>query len=388
MSAAHASALPGPFAAPPDAEGIQATPEVLALVRGQTRELLEQSEAFRKMAPEERRALAHNLVKVGAYAAELTRDQWLQAHKLGQKPVLVERAAASEKGPAQEDFAPRAVSQAGRVTKETLNAIAFPTFVADLIKGTFQAIVDASIQQMDAYVKLLANVAKTVDQFMTDNITDNQARDYLVQSWPEHFQLEIKESGAKVKVKQTERDPPDFKGTFGLNEDISLDDDSAENTLVPAARRKLAEGRQQMLSTMVLMGLNRIVVTSGTIKAKMGFHLEAKDSANAESASSFDFKHDNEISFGGGIAGFLGGPSGTSRTSIAYVSTTKRGSNDEIKLDTDLTAEVDLKFKSDYFPLERFAKTGVIAQIQEKTANPQANAPATQSAGSAASSGG
>jgi hypothetical protein len=138
-----------------------------------------------------------------------------------------------------------------------------------------------------------------------------------------------------------------------------------------------------MLSTMVLMGLNRIVVTSGTIKAKMGFHLEAKDTGAADSASQFDLKHDNEMSAGGGLGSLFGGPSFKQRTSVAYVSTQKKGSTDEIKLDTDLTAEVDLKFKSDYFPLERFAKTGVIAQIQEKTANPAANAPAQQNAGAA-----
>lgn len=381
-------ALPGPFAAPPSAEGVVATPDVLALVRSQTKSLLEDSDAFRKLPPEERRALAFNLVKVGAYAAELVRDQWLQAQRLDQRPVLVSESLADKKGgpppgPRQDEFDIRAVGAAAKVTKDTINAIAFPTFVADLLKGTFQAIVDASIQQMEAYTKLLENVAKTVDQFMSDNITDNQARDYLVQSYPEHFQLEMKEGGARLKVKESERDPPDFKSIFGLNEDVPLDDDSAENKLVPGARRKLAQGRQQMLSTMVLMGMNRIVVTSGTIKAKMGFHLEARDTGNAESASQFDLKHENELSFGGGIAGFLGGPSGKQRTSVAYVSTQKRGSTDDIKIDTDLTAEVDLKFKSDYFPLERFAKTGVIAQIQEKTANPTANAPAAQGAGAA-----
>jgi hypothetical protein len=388
MKGSILDALPGPFATPARAEGIAPTPEVLALVRERTKSLLEGSEAFRHLDPEERKALAHNLVKVGAYAAELVRDQWLQADKLGQKPVLLEKATATaqadqQRRPNQDEFDTRAVGAAGRVTRETLNAIAFPTFVADLIKGTFNAIVDASIQQMEAYVKLLENVAKTVDQFMAENITDNQARDYLVQGWPEHFRLEMKEGSAKVKVKETERDPPDFKGIFGLNEDITLDDDSAENKLVPGARRKLAQGRQQMLSTMVLMGLNRIVVTSGNIKAKMGFHLQAQDTGFAESASQFDFKHDNEITAGGGAFSFFGGPSMKSRTSIAYVSTQKKGSTDEIKLDTDLTAEVDLKFKSDYFPLERFAKTGVIAQIQEKTANPAANAPAQQSPGAA-----
>ncbi|MGC4001327.1 MAG: hypothetical protein QM767_29270 [Anaeromyxobacter sp.] len=374
-------ALPGPFSAPANPEGITATPQVLALVRREARDLLEQSEAYRGLTPEDRRRLAFNLVKIGTYGAELLRDQFLQARKLGQRPVLVEAAAdEAPKPPPAENFAPRAVDQAGRVTRETLNAIAFPTFVADLLKGTFQAIVDASIQQMEAYVKLLENVAKTVDQFMADNITDNQARDYLAQGYPEFFRVEVGSEGARLRVKDTERDPPDWKGLFGLNDDVPLDDDAVENTLVPAARRQLAQNRHQMLSTMVLMGMNRIVVTSGLIKAKMGFHLEARDAAAAESASQFDFKHDMQASAGGGLGSFFGGPSFKARTSLAYVSTTKRGSTDEINMETDLTAEVELKFKSDYFPLERFAKTGVIAQIQQNTANPQANAAAPQNA--------
>ena len=41
--------------------------------------------------------------------------------------------------------------------------------------------------------------------------------------------------------------------------------DQIEAQLVPAAKRRLAAGRQQLLSTMVLMGINRIVVTDGSI---------------------------------------------------------------------------------------------------------------------------
>lgn len=379
-------ALPGPFASSPWAGDTVGTPAVLGLVRAQTRELLEQSPAYRALPPEERRELAHNLVKISSYGAELVRDQWLQAHKLGQRPVLVEEAAAfpptttaaAAANPPPEQFAPRAVNQAGRLTQETLNAVAFPTFVADLIKGTFQAVVDASIQQMEAYGKLLANVAKTIDQFMSDNISDNQARDFLVESYPEHFKLETSSEGARVKARETERDAPDWKSTFGLNDDVRLDDESAEGVFVPAARRRLAQNRHQMLSTMVLMGINRIVITSGQIKATMAFHLEARDAATAERAEDFDFRHSNEFSAGGGLGGLFGGPKFKSRTSVAYVSSTKRNSTDEVSLSTDLTAQVDLKFKSDYFPLERFAKTGVIAQIQQNTANPTANVPAGQ----------
>ncbi len=47
----------------------------------------------------------------------------------------------------------------------------FPKFVGGLIKNVFQAIVESSIEQMRAYGELIGNVAKTVDQFMTDNIS-------------------------------------------------------------------------------------------------------------------------------------------------------------------------------------------------------------------------
>src|SRR5262249_23633475 len=72
-----------------------------------------------------------------------------------------------------------ATGRVGEVARATLNAIDFPAFVASLIHGTFQAIVDASIQQMEAYAELLKNVARTVDQFMTDNVSEGTAKDYL-----------------------------------------------------------------------------------------------------------------------------------------------------------------------------------------------------------------
>jgi hypothetical protein len=80
-----------------------------------------------------------------------------------------------------------------------VDAVDFPSFVAGLIKGTFEAIVDASVRQMEAYTELLRHVAKSVDEFMRDNVVDG-------------------------------------------GEDKS-------------ARRRLATQRQQTLATMVLMGI-------------------------------------------------------------------------------------------------------------------------------------
>ena len=126
---------------------------------------------------------------------------------------------------------------------------------------------------------------------------------------------------------------------------------------------------------MVLMGINRIVITSGHIRATMGFRINAHDIGSAQTASQFDERNEVKGSFGGGLAGLFGGPSFEMKNSIAYVSTSKKDSTDELSVQADLTGEVDLKFKSDYFPLERFADSQAINLIQGNTPNPAANTP-------------
>lgn len=399
-------ALPKPFEIEPTANGMQISPAVKNLVQAQVRALVESSPNFHTLSDEQKGQIYRDLCKINAYTAALVQEDWALSKKLGQTPVLheqtifhplaqgaevdannadfqplAEAAADKSNAPAAEEWSPRAANEVAKVTRETLNAIAFPTFVADLIKGTFQAIVNASIQQMEAYGNLLANVAKTVDQFMGDNITDNQARDYLVSRYPSHFRIETSNDGARVRAKDTDLPPPDFKTDFKMSQDVSIDDDSAEEVLVPAARRSLAQQRHSLLSTMVLMGINRIVVTSGKIRAQMGFRIDAKDRAKAESASQFDFRHEDKmtVSYGGGLASFLGGPSGDfeSKNSVTYVSSTKKDSSDELDVHADLTGEVELKFKSDYFPMERFANPQMLTLIQGNTPNPAANTPNT-----------
>ncbi|HXG68811.1 MAG TPA: hypothetical protein VNO70_27180 [Blastocatellia bacterium] len=392
--------MPKPYDTPPAAEALRPGPATIELVKSQVDALLTASPSYHALDRCDQQCLRSNLVKVASYSAELIRDDWYQSRRLGQTPMLrrkeviegpLERAKTATNGlasaqAAADDFRPAAADQVGRVTRETLNAVAFPTFVADLIKGTFQAIVNASIQQMEAYGQLLANVAKTVDQFMAENITDNQARDYLVGRYPGHFRLEVSDKAARLRVrdKADDQPKPNFKLDLNLPEDADLDDDVAEEKLVPAARRQLAQSRHSMLSTMVLMGINRIVVTSGRIKATMGFHIDAKDHGRVETASQFDWQNETRARFGYGgglLGGIFGGPSGSvqTRNTVAYVSSTKKDSSDDLNVNADLTGEVELKFKSDYFPMERFAKPEMLALIQGHTPNPAANAPVTGS---------
>jgi len=107
----------------------------------------------------------------------------------------------------------------------------------------------------------------------------------------------------------------------------------------------------------------------------MGFRIDSKDHGTAQSASQFDFKNETTAGFGGGLGSFFGGPSVETKTTTAYVSSSKKDSSDELDVHADLTGEVDLKFKSDYFPMERFANPQLMTLIQGNTPNPSANTP-------------
>jgi hypothetical protein len=58
-----------------------------------------------------------------------------------------------------------AVSATPAGMQDLVDNVSYPEFVATLIEGTFNAAVDASIQQMEAYAELVKDVARTVDQF-------------------------------------------------------------------------------------------------------------------------------------------------------------------------------------------------------------------------------
>src|SRR6185369_5672034 len=73
---------------------------------------------------------------------------------------------------------------------ELVKKVDFPKFVSGLIQNVFQAIVDSSIQQMRAYGELLSNVAKTVDDFARDNISEDNARDWLTNRFPDQLGVE------------------------------------------------------------------------------------------------------------------------------------------------------------------------------------------------------
>src|SRR5205823_14603935 len=95
-----------------------------------------------------------------------------------------------------------AAREGAEVAGALLQKVNFPTFVASLIQGVFHAIVQASIEQMEAYGKLVASVAKSLNDFRDENVSDNQGRDHLVEQFPDLFKLGTADGG-------------DFMGTSG-----------------------------------------------------------------------------------------------------------------------------------------------------------------------------
>jgi hypothetical protein len=90
---------------------------------------------------------------------------------------------------------------------------------------------------------------------------------------------------------------------------------------------------------MVLMGINRIVVNDGDIRAKLQFHAVARDLTNAEMAAG---------QMGQGIAGRQVSGQGAVTT---MVSTLKANAQADASIKTNLMGEVRISFRSETFPL-------------------------------------
>ncbi len=293
-----------------------------------------------------------------------------------------------------------------------IEGVNFPGFVSGLIEGVFHSIVKSSIEQMEAYGKLVADVSKSLNQFRDDNTTANQGRDHLVEQFPDLFTLQMPEQdpfggfggegGAPPEPRVALREGVDERqavarvnASLPLDKPITkLDDELVEALLVPAARTQIATGRQQLLATMVMMGINRIVVTDGKIQAKVMFDFQARDNRRYQaSATQFDHARDaagNIVMQRGHEGQFEHGSKGgsysrdkdgavdyqradyyakgnykyTEKPIIRAMSTAQLADDSSLTAKASLLGNVEVNFKSDYLPLEKMATPENIAAIQ------------------------
>jgi hypothetical protein len=371
---------------------------LLPLIRERVKTGLLGSAAYARMSPAQRLEVANDTVRAFHYilggADGQTRPD--QVTRPGRTPI----GALADKPPLPEgDTAGQRFGQSGAVAAqqgsdaftEMIQKVDFPEFVAGLIDGVFNAIVGSSIKQMQAYAELVKNVSKSADQYMKDNVSENNARDYLAERYPEHFDIDI--SGDKPRVRRRkgagDENLPDLQGDLGLPEAVSsLDDDVIEDKLVPAARRRMALDRQQLLATMVMMGVNRLVVTNGSIEASCMFELNTTDAVRRrmqqQRSADWHAQRKAEAGYEGSYSressGFLGlgakkkfnqswyGKSSAEDSANFSVTTTRTEDSDaKVQMHAKLAGKVNVQFKSDYFPMERMVDVMQIQQIRSKT---------------------
>jgi hypothetical protein len=373
--------------------------EILPMIRKHVRRRLMENPAWRALPREKQIEVAHDTVNAIHYivggadgtsrpeSVSFTGDTPV-TRELADKPPLPEGDTAGQR------FAESgavAAQQGSEAFTEMVQRVDFPKFVGGLIDGVFNAIVTSSIKQMEAYAELVKNVSKSVDQYMKDNVSENNARDYLADRYPQHLEVDI--SGQKPKLKPVEGadddNLPDFQGDLGLKEKVdSLDESTVEEKLVPAARRRIAMDRQQLLATMVMMGVNRLVVTNGTIEASCLFELNTRDEVRrrmqqkrtSDWASQHAGEWGSEGSYSRSGSGFLGLGDDTESKNSWYskgsyqntanfnVSTTRsEDTTAKVDMHARLTGKVNVNFKSDYFPMEKMVDVMQINQIRGKT---------------------
>jgi hypothetical protein len=388
-------------------------------VRAKVQELLQRSPAYLQLPAAQQQQIARDTALVA--------DAMVGKEEPGMASVS-SKAMAGETGGindykqhqkavdaiGQQPFTAGAAREGAEVAGQFLNQINFVDFVSGLIDGVFNSIVTSSIEQMEAYSKMVADVSKSLSQFRDENTTEDDGKDALVEQFPDVFDIGLDSFSGSPTPKLMLRDGVDqdtaltkISGQLGSYADGNIDsidvsDPEAEAKLIKAARSHVATARQQLLATMVMMGLNRVVVTNGKISAKILYDFSASSQRNlsrsamamdnardaqgnmvrlidkeGEEETSNKSKGDYNNTHEGGKSTYTGNYDSDYYTKGKYkyaqkpvmtaMSTAADAQSDTLTAKASLAGQVEVNFKSDYLPLDKMATPEMMAAIQMRS---------------------
>ena len=374
-SAATASTTEGP---PPD------------WLRHAVREVLQHAPAYHRLQGPDKRDLAKAMVKISAVAAALIVEEGDASREalLARQPEQTSAPSATKSLPlARAQDAPEfgtATDRIASTTRNVLAAVSFPRFVTDLINGVFKAMLDSSSQQMQMYVQLLNNVSASAEGFEKTQFSMGAMRQWVADHFPDQIEYDAPETEPGEKIDPEELadiklrlkpnasmpGPEELRAALGLEPQDPVDVSNPEQ-LVPLARRQVARQRQQMLATMVMMGMQRIVIDSGRINASMRFHIDTRSAASDDKGSQFGLQ--NRVKAQGSFGMGPWGASAEVENTISYVSTQRSQNTEEINTDVDLNSSVEINFRTDYLPLNKMAAQAQADRVRNATLNPAAD---------------
>jgi hypothetical protein len=273
-----------------------------------------------------------------------------------------------------------AVNVGVNAAKQVQN-LGFVEFTTGLINGTFDAIIAATMKQMDAYAKLVADLSKTLAQFQAENVSDAQVNAHLAERYPDG------QGGTVVRGDYTFADTPatdtaDAKTANQKYQEViealiaetatlkppaklltraadSLNVDAADTSAKKFSGEQVAVVRTAMgaalatsmmehLRAMAREGMARIVITSGEILSKLTFDVTATDIQTRQEA---EYSRMNAGAYIHGRAGFLfGRVSAGAYWNTMKVRTVNESSFDSVTMSAEIIGQVRINFKTETFP--------------------------------------
>lgn len=242
------------------------------------------------------------------------------------------------------------IDQLGDIASDFIDAVDFPTFVSDLLDGVFKANLKVTKDQMVAYQELLKAATQSLAFFMK-KIPPQESFAYLAANNEDDFSVNFPPDGP---VELTDKD-----GNV-LAKEGEDSEDAAVKAKIMDATLAMAKEQRAMLREILLMGVTRLVVEKGVIRASVKFDFKATENIDRQDKAMVQDTRSQSRSrvhsggmFGAIFGGSQRGDTDSRRHAQLSVATTK--SDTDTSVTANLQGFVEITFKSDYFRLDNFA---------------------------------
>jgi hypothetical protein len=318
--------------------------ELKEQARNNARDILSQAQSFHRLPRSEQMQMYKNVVD--EQYQHLAQQNNLATGFSAGDLIDEERHVNQRIGGANQD--------AASIMSNLVNKVDFPGFVRDLLVGVFDANLEANERQMEAYKALLKEATQTLASFVS-KIDDSEVLPRLVQDNPSYRLGFPSRRGSRLRGDQAS-DGPTLIDQDGKQIDINSADIKSK---ILETKMAMAKEQRTLLRETLLMGVSRLVIEKGTIKANVNFKIEAnEDTTNIDDAyknhETTSKQHQGQARWGL----FRGARASYTKTSKINIVTS--GASSETYTDTQLSAEmggsVEIQFKSDYFKLDNFTQ--------------------------------
>ncbi|NEP02456.1 MAG: hypothetical protein F6K58_28175 [Symploca sp. SIO2E9] len=324
--------------------------EIQEQARAMAREELGKDREFRKRPRQEQFQLYKH--RVGELSQQMSRQQQL-AEAMAAGDLIDDNRHLN-----------RRIDQQGEIAGTTLRQVDFPQFVKDLLKGVFDANLEVTKEQMDSYADLVDRITQPASKFIS-TVDDATAYAFLAETQPNSFQIlgssnlggDLLGSGNLGSLDGSSTNDASSEITLGDANGNAVDTSSEDiRGEILQAKLQLVRQHQQLLEEMLLMGVTRLVVDNGKVKASLDFQITAQEQIRKTDAAQQNQQELRGRIIGmGGFLGTIGGGYGSRKknTKIA-VSTAQVQSAAATASSTKVHGEVEINFKTDYFALDNF----------------------------------